>query len=794
MNHAAHVQDAVDRSTDDLRKIPATFLNAYKILNPSSLSWAVNVYGVDLKGDEPQGHDKRGRIKDIIWKLRSQHASLCRGQGFVTDISPRLVAVSAGWNLPVPIDTSEYSVSLERSGTAKAREKPDSAIVEGILREAVRNHFKKNESEELGPLWQDYKAFCEYPRTSGCDYLMCRRFTCEAKLLRGGIWVLRIAVNTATVDGRTFEDYYLSGRVGLLAEMLEAKRRDRVNRKNRPISLRVLRQYRAGSSEVKALELEDFDVVLEHARLPAQTQQTLAVSELKCKQFNKPSIGVPMGEMRLILDTQLTLEEHAETIIEPGEREELMDRVRSFVNGVSAFGQTLELSPQPIDADAFEGVFILPPAVQVRDSNGSAALMAAPTETTDKALEARALERASFVRRNGFLVRRPINPALAWPARMGKERGARMGRDLEYLCSKQGIKVNFGLLTYNSVEEIRRKLDGAGNDTLLAVLPESSTSCSRGDDTHERLKRTIEVPSQCIHHDNTLPEEWADKPWRELRKAQPRLAGRVQNKYELCVANLLVKHHWFPFAPASPFHYNVHVGLDVGGVHNTDAMACMGYGFRRPLDLLLFLPEEIPIDVQKAEPIPTSYLYRGLLTLFEAVWEKLSDSGLTPDFETALFYRDGALLGDGDAWNEREALKKLHAEFVRRKWASENAIWTAVEVMKGAEGWRLLRNAGRVTNPLVGRCLFPFEDERTALVCTTGAPYLTQGTARPLKVHIVDISGQAKRDAVLSDLVWESDMCFSKPDMGMGLPWVLHVADTGALQKSRSYQITGITA
>jgi hypothetical protein len=150
MNHAAHVQEAFDRSTDDLREIPATFLNAYKIVNASSLSWPVNIYGVDLKGDRPQGHDKRGRIKDIIWKLRSQHPSLCRGQGFVADISPRLVAVSAGWNLPVPIDTSEYSVSLERSGTAKAREKPDSVIVEGILREAVRNQLQKERIGRAG--------------------------------------------------------------------------------------------------------------------------------------------------------------------------------------------------------------------------------------------------------------------------------------------------------------------------------------------------------------------------------------------------------------------------------------------------------------------------------------------------------------------------------------------------------------------------------------------------------------------------------------------------------------------
>ena len=42
-------------------------------------------------------------------------------------------------------------------------------------------------------------------------------------------------------------------------------------------------------------------------------------------------------------------------------------------------------------------------------------------------------------------------------------------------------------------------------------------------------------------------------------------------------------------------------------------------------------------------------------------------------------------------------------------------------------------------------------------------------------------------------MVWEADMCFTKPDIGMSLPWVLHVSDAGALQLARSYQITGIT-
>ena len=60
-------------------------------------------------------------------------------------------------------------------------------------------------------------------------------------------------------------------------------------------------------------------------------------------------------------------------------------------------------------------------------------------------------------------------------------------------------------------------------------------------------------------------------------------------------------------------------------------------------------------------------------------------------------------------------------------------------------------------------------------------PYLPQGTACPLKIKVIDIAGKANRQQVVRDLVWEADMCFTKPDIGMSLPWVLHVSDVGAL-------------
>jgi hypothetical protein len=60
---------------------------------------------------------------------------------------------------------------------------------------------------------------------------------------------------------------------------------------------------------------------------------------------------------------------------------------------------------------------------------------------------------------------------------------------------------------------------------------------------------------------------------------------------------------------------------------------------------------------------------------------------MAPDLSTAIFYKDGQLLGDGDSWNERDAIDRLHRELVRRGWITEDSTWTAVEVMKRGHGW-----------------------------------------------------------------------------------------------------------
>ena len=160
-----------------------------------------------------------------------------------------------------------------------------------------------------------------------------------------------------------------------------------------------------------------------------------------------------------------------------------------------------------------------------------------------------------------------------------------------------------------------------------------------------------------------------------------------------------------------------------------------------------------------------------------------------------LFFRDGELGGQGDHWNEKDTLDKLCKELRNRGWIDDDALWTALEISKRAALWRvhLRSHNNTIENPTVGRCFFPFTDKNTAIMCTTGEPYLSQGTASPLRVHVHNVHGTANPEDALRDLFWETDMCFSKIDTGTRLPWVLNVANEGALQLSKAYKITGIT-
>jgi hypothetical protein len=775
----------------------AEFFNAYNILDLSSLRWQVSTYRVErLDGDDPK-HEDRGKITDIIWRLRKRGKGRYPGYGFIIDVDEVTVAVPSTWEIPHQDDFEGYRIVFESTLEVRATELEHERFIAGILRDAIKSHFKQNYSDKLGDLWQDYRDFCQMPQaaTTDQDVLFCRKFRVSPKLLKSGRWVIQVEVSTTPLDAWTFDDYYRRGEVERLADMIKVKRANRLTRKNEPTEIRVWCDDQSiCRSLAGVLELARPEDVLEHALLNPADQQVLAGRTIRCNPFKQPTIDVPLNKLRLILETQIMQESHRETILEPDVREGFYKTLRDFLDGMNAYGKVIRLAANPVLAEDFEMLLITPPALLIRTSPDQVGRIPALEDCSEGALRQRMRKRDENVRKHGFLQQRPINPLLACQEDFGEDRAHRLKVDLNWILKQQGLDFRFGSpCSFDSVEEITQVVERGKHDTLFVVLPERRLMSQS--DTYEKIKKSIPIPSQCIQCENTLPPEWVNKSWRDFREADWRRANAVQKHYWQCVLNLLVKHGWVPFAPADPFNYNIHVGIDVGGMHNNRVMACVGYGFARPQEELVFLPWRIDLDTNQAEPIPSGYLYKGLSLMVEELRSRLIEAGIEPDFNRVLFFRDGDLRGKGDTWNEIDDLKRLRQEFYKeRRWIDNDSLWTTTELSKSAEHWRLLRQSALIVdNPIVGRCVFPFDDENTAVVCTTGSPYLSQGTASPLVVRIRDIYGHANREEVLRDLVWEADMCFTKIDTGTSLPWVLHVANAGALQLSKTYSITGIT-
>ena len=239
-------------------ELPETFLSCYEIVNADALRWGVRLYKVRRDGGE-QTHCERGDAKQIIWRLRKKNQSLCRGYGFVVDLDEETIAVPSGWNLPGNVREGEYLVTFDSEFTTDPANRRHRSIITGIIREGLKKHFQENRSDALGEWWQDYDRFCQMPSNGNASEIhFCRKFGAAAKVLVGDRWVIQPLISTATLDGRTFADYFRDGDVATLTEMIEAKQANRIDRRNKATAVRVLRDESTEFlTKVGVLELED---------------------------------------------------------------------------------------------------------------------------------------------------------------------------------------------------------------------------------------------------------------------------------------------------------------------------------------------------------------------------------------------------------------------------------------------------------------------------------------------------------------------------------------------------------
>ena len=75
-------------------------LNAYAIVNATSIEWDVKVYRFKRADGQPMAHGDRGGIKNAVWTLKKFPESRCSGYyGYIIDISQDEIAVPSRWEL-----------------------------------------------------------------------------------------------------------------------------------------------------------------------------------------------------------------------------------------------------------------------------------------------------------------------------------------------------------------------------------------------------------------------------------------------------------------------------------------------------------------------------------------------------------------------------------------------------------------------------------------------------------------------------------------------------------------------
>src|SRR5207253_1816456 len=122
----------------------------------------------------------------------------------------------------------------------------------------------------------------------------------------------------------------------------------------------------------------------------------------------------------------------------------------------------------------FPNYVIEPPATRVRKAGGGERVIPAPIigQNPESSLIERARERATAIRKHGFLQRRNINPVLAFPRKYGNQPALDMKNFLNGIWERQGIEFRFELFQYANVEQLRFEIERVGYDSAMVVLPE----------------------------------------------------------------------------------------------------------------------------------------------------------------------------------------------------------------------------------------------------------------------------------------------------------------------------------
>jgi hypothetical protein len=293
---------------------------------------------------------------------------------------------------------------------------------------------------------------------------------------------------------------------------------------------------------------------------------------------------------------------------------------------------------------------------------------------------------------------------------------------------------------------------GASRGYALLVLPERARP-----GLHNYIKRKLwpHLQFQCAmlakireHYEPAGPEP-------DFRP-RPDMAGRLASYVRNCALGMLVVNRKWPWALATPLHYDVYVGVDV-----LNGIAGVTFVYGQGAQIFF---RDYPC--QQKERLSAAQL-RDILV--KHLRDDLTTLGLHP--RSLVVHRDGRSF-PSELKGFRLAMRQLKAENV----LPIDAVTGVVDIHKSsADHLRMVEGESpeTISNPTIGG--WHTFGSREGMVCTTGLPFRFPGTAKPLTAMIRE--GPLDMAWVLEDIYDLSHLVFTAPDKCGRLAITIKLAD-----------------
>lgn len=247
--------------------------------------------------------------------------------------------------------------------------------------------------------------------------------------------------------------------------------------------------------------------------------------------------------------------------------------------------------------------------------------------------------------------------------------------------------------------------------------------------------------------------------------------GKLQGYLRAIALNkvLLANERW-PFVLDTPLHANITIGIDVK--HNTAGYIVINQDASR----IWTLP---PITSSQKEQLSSKQVTTCLMDILTKESQQTTEPLLN-----IVIHRDGRMY-DCEIEGAKEAIATLKAQEI----LPEGASLTMLEISKSAPVsvrlFEILNREGQpvfVQNPEIG-CYHTIGND--GYLCSTGRPFLKQGTANPL--HIKYIEGKLSFDSCLADIYYLTALTWKKPDSCSRYPITTKINDMRLSEDASEY-------